>query len=119
MRKRANPETEIQVAVLAHINQRGVPGLVAWHTPNGGFRTPIEAKIFKTMGVKSGIPDVFLLHGGRLYALELKAPGGKPTETQLCTLAELHTAGAIIEIAVGLDEAIETLENWGLLRGRV
>jgi hypothetical protein len=29
------PEQAIQKALFSHIRRRGVPGLVAWHTPNG------------------------------------------------------------------------------------
>jgi hypothetical protein len=31
------PEQEIHKAVAAHLRQRGVPGLVWWHTPNGAM----------------------------------------------------------------------------------
>jgi hypothetical protein len=33
-------------------------------------------------------------------------------------MAEMREAGAIVAVAVGLDEAIRKLENFGLLRGR-
>ena len=55
------------------------------HIPNGGKRTKAEAAIFKAMGVKSGIPDVFLpaprgiYHG--LY-IEFKSDSGKTSKNQ-------------------------------------
>lgn len=52
------------------------PGVVYWHTPNGGARAAFEAKRFKESGVKAGIPDLLFLREGRLYGLELKEPGG-------------------------------------------
>jgi hypothetical protein len=49
--------------------------------------------------------------------MELKAEGGRPTETQLATIAAMEAAGAFTAIAQGLDRALAILEAWGLLRG--
>ncbi len=113
---RAEPEAEIQRAVMAHLRCRGVRGAFAWHTPNGGYRTPAEAGILKSLGVVAGVPDVLILHDGQLYALELKAPKGRPSSSQVRTMLALEAAGATTALAVGLDEALATLQRWGLLR---
>ena len=113
------PEDALQRAVFQHIRARGVPGLVAWHTPNGGKRKPIEAAIFKGMGVRAGVADIIAVHAGKIFALELKAEGGRPTETQLEFLADIERAGAFTAIATGIDQALATLERWELLRGKV
>lgn len=113
----SGPEDGIQRAVFQHIRARGVPGLVAWHTPNGGKRKPIEAAIFKGLGVRAGVSDIIAVHAGKIFALELKADGGRPTETQLEFLADIERAGAFTAIATGVDQALATLEAWGLLRG--
>jgi hypothetical protein len=111
------PEDAIQRAVFQHIRARGVPGLVAWHTPNGGKRKPIEAAIFKSLGVRSGVSDIIAVHQGKIFALELKAEGGRPTETQLTFLSDMERAGAYTAIPTGLNAALATLEAWGLLKG--
>ena len=113
----SRPEDQVQKAVFQHIRQRGVPGLVAWHTPNGGKRKPIEAAIFKGLGVRAGVSDVIAVHQSKVFALELKAPGGKPTEAQLEFLSDISRAGGHTAIATGLDQALSVLEGWGLLRG--
>jgi hypothetical protein len=92
--------------------------LFAFHPPNGGYRRPIEAKIFQGMGVISGAPDVFLIHGGQTYALELKSDSGRLTASQVLVQDALRAAGAKVETARGLDAALEQLERWNLLRGR-
>ena len=115
--RRQRPEDVIQRAVFQHLRARGVPGMVAWHTPNGGERRPVEAAIMKGLGVLTGVPDVIALHKGNAYALELKAEGGRPTEAQLATIAKMEEAGAYTCIAEGLDRALAVLEAWGLLRG--
>jgi hypothetical protein len=114
--RRASPETQIQRAVFQHLRLRGVPGVFACHPANGGFRKPIEAAILKSCGVVAGVPDVLLIKQGRLHALELKAPGGKLTPQQMLTHGLMRDAGAIVATAVGLDAALEQLEQWGMLR---
>lgn len=52
-----------------------LPGVVMWHTPNGGVRSAVEGKRFKLIGVKAGVHDLLFLWGG-LYGIELKEPGG-------------------------------------------
>lgn len=110
-------EDQIQAAVCLHLAIRAVAGVVWWHTPNGGSRTPAEAGRFKALGVKAGIPDVLALRDGRLYALELKALGGRLSPAQTEMLDQLRAAGAETAVAVGLDEALAVLSRWGLLRG--
>ena len=111
-------EQQIQRAVFAHLRQRSAPGVFAFHVPNGGYRRKIEAAIMKGLGVMPGVPDVIAIKEGRLYALELKAEGGRLTEAQEQTLIDLRAAGAMATHAHGLDQALRVLEGWGLLRGR-
>jgi len=112
-------EDQIQRTVFQHLRQRSAPGVVAWHTPNGGLRSPIDAKILKGQGVAPGIPDVCAVRAGKFYALELKAPGGRLSENQERMLIELRAAGAMATHCHGLTEALRVLEGWGLLRGRM
>lgn len=68
------------------------PGVVYWHTPNGGQRDLREAKRLKQSGVKAGVHDLLFLRPtqfesgvwGLLFGLELKEPGGsQPPEKHL------------------------------------
>jgi hypothetical protein len=56
-----------------HIGAHDAPGLVAWHTPNGGKRNAVEAARFKAMGVRSSVSDLVAVHDGRIFALEPRA----------------------------------------------
>ena len=89
-----------------------------WHPFSGGFRRPKEAAIYKGLGAIAGLPDVMILHQGRLYCVELKAEGGRLSETQEQVLIRLREAGAMATHAHGLDQAVRILEGWQLLRGR-
>jgi hypothetical protein len=42
----AQSETAVHRAVVAHLCTRRVPGLIWWHTPNGGRRNRIEAAFY-------------------------------------------------------------------------
>ena len=56
-----------------------------FHIPNGGKRNIREAVKFKKMGVKAGIPDLFLSQAsGKYFGLyiEMKAGKGKLTDNQ-------------------------------------
>jgi hypothetical protein len=108
-----------QRALFQHTELHGVPGAVFWHTPNGGYRSPVEAKIFKGLGVKAGMPDVLALHRAQLYALELKHGRGRLSPAQVQMLRVLEAAGAITGVARGLDDALAWLTSHGLLRGVV
>jgi hypothetical protein len=111
-------EQTIQRAVFEHLAVRGARGVYAFHVPNGGARSPIEAAIMKGLGVRAGVPDMIAVKDGKVYALELKAASGKVTDAQRQAIEDLRAAGAHAEVAIGLDRALAVLEGWGLLRGR-
>jgi len=90
-----------------------MPGVVGWHTPNGGARSGLEAKRFKEMGVLAGIPDYFMLWG-TLYALEFKKPGGRLSGAQIEMHPRLLAAGAIVHTVDNLDDAKRFCRDNGL-----
>jgi hypothetical protein len=110
MTRRRHPEADIQRAVFEHLALRSAPGVYAFHPPNGGVRSPIEAKILKGLGVRAGAPDVIAVHLGQVFALELKTEDGRATGAQLQAIEELRAAGAHVEICHGLDRALAQLE---------
>lgn len=119
MSRRRNPEQQIHKAVVQHLRTRAVPGLVWWHTPNGGGRSKVEGAIFKSMGVRAGVSDLILLHAGKMFALELKAPGGRATEAQMAFQSDFDKAGGFCAMPEGIDAALATLEAWGLIKPAV
>jgi hypothetical protein len=116
--RRRRPEDAIQRVLLQHLRLRAPRDCFFTHFPAGGVRSPIEAGILKGLGVRAGVPDLLILHEGRLHCLELKADGRKPTALQEETQAALRRAGAVVTTAVGLDAALKQLETWNLLKGR-
>lgn len=110
------PEQAIHKAVVAHLNARSAGRVFFWHTPNEGKRGFVNAAALKAMGMTAGVPDLLILKEGRLYALELKAPGGRLTHSQRLVMERMLECGAEVSMAHGLDEALVTLEFWGILK---
>jgi hemin uptake protein HemP len=117
--RRRQPEAQLQRAVLDHLAWRAVPGAWWCHYPAGGWRSPIEAAILKSLGTVAGVPDLLIVHRGQLYALELKTKYGRLTQTQIDTQARMRAAGATVATAVEIDAALAQLEQWQLLRPNI
>jgi VRR-NUC domain len=107
------PESAIQKAVFQHLATRSAAHTFAFHVPNGGWRSPIEAAILKGMGVRPGVPDLIVIKDGLPFALELKAEGGRLSAAQSEALEEMRTAGADVGVAHGLDAALRWLTERG------
>lgn len=96
--KNGNPRTTPALA----------PGVVYWHTPNGGTRNAIEGKRLKETGVKAGIHDIFFLRPtrfiegtfGLLFGMEWKKPGGVLSPAQREMHPRLLAAGLAASIVV-------------------
>jgi hypothetical protein len=110
------PEQAIQRAVFQHIRARSMPGVFAFHPFNGGKRSAVEAAIYKGLGARAGLPDIIVFYRGQIFGLELKAAKGRVSPVQRQTLNEMEVAGARTHIVKSLDEALITLESWGILR---
>jgi hypothetical protein len=111
------PEQSIHRAVFQHLAARPQLNVFGFHVPNGGYRSPVEAKVLAGLGVVAGIPDLLIIKDGHVHCLELKAPGGRLSPAQVLAHTRLRLAGASVATAAGLDAAIAQLESWGLLRG--
>lgn len=109
-------ESQIQVAVIAHLRAYAWPDVVFWHVPNGGARSKAEAARFKAQGVVAGIQDIHILHNRRLLVLELKTERGRLSPEQRTMLDRMSAAGAVTAVAYGLDQALAILKAWGVLR---
>lgn len=103
--------------MFQHLAVRPAPGVFAFHVPNGGARSKVEAASMKGLGVVSGVPDLVLIRDGAVFGLELKAPNGRLSPAQVATQEAMRAAGASVAVAAGLDSALAQLESWGLLRG--
>lgn len=101
--------------VPGKIEPAGLPGVVTWHTPNGGKRDALEAVRFKQLGVLAGFPDVAHLFGP-LFLLELKEEKGRLSSAQIELHPRLVAAGAKVATAYNLADAKAQARAWGIVR---
>ncbi len=113
------PEQQIQQAVIQHLRLRAEPMVFFWSTPNEGKRSFTNAAALKAAGLTAGVPDLLILKGGQLHALELKAPNGRLTPSQRGVMQRMIDCGAHAAVAYSIDEALVTLEYWGCLKRNV
>lgn len=101
--------------VPGKIEPAGLPGVVCWHTPNGGSRDVREATRLKELGVMAGIPDVAHLWGG-VFFIEFKRPGGVLSAVQRALHPRLLAAGAKVATVDSLAAAKDQARSWGIVR---
>ena len=113
------PEQDIQIAVCEHLGLRAEPRVFWFHVPNAGKRSNFVGKKLCDSGLISGVPDLVILMDGRMYCLELKAPQGKLTPSQRLVMERMRDCGAQVAVAKSIDEALVTLECWGVIKRSV
>lgn len=98
LRRRAHPDLDLLYAI-----------------PNGGHRNRRTAGRLKAEGVRSGVPDLCLpvARGGAhgLY-IEMKAPGGRESDTQRWWRERLLAEGYWAVVCVGAESAIAALNSY-------
>src|SRR5262245_3212885 len=112
-------EQQLQRAVIEHLRWRARPGVWWTHIPLGGLRSKVEAAIMRGLGVTRGCPDLLIVFEGRAHFLELKAPHGRVSAAQHECHEALRAAGATVAVASNIDEALELLESWEILRSNL
>lgn len=105
-------EAAIQAAVISHWKAFGLPNTLVAAVPNAGaFRQP---------GLKRGLFDLIVMGGpvlrDRTGWLELKTEAGKLGPHQVEFKDFCIAIGVPYAIAVGRDEPIRVLENWGVIK---
>ena len=83
-----------------------------FHIPNGGTRHPAEAMHLKKMGVKPGVPDLFLPYPVQPYHglwIEMKSMTGRPTALQKEWIETLRKFGYAAYVCKGFKTAQERI----------
>ena len=111
-------EDEEQAAVISWcklLESRWPELRLIHHVPNGGKRSKSEAARFRAMGVKAGVPDLFLpvpragYHGAYI---EMKALDGKPTKAQTEFLAAVIEQGYFGCVCWGAEDAMDVIARY-------
>jgi len=88
-----------------------------FHVPNGGSRNVVEATKLKRMGVKRGVPDIWVVIPKKGFSgliIELKRQkGGSVSTEQKRWIEYLRNAGYSVHVCKGAGPAVEVV-NWYL-----
>lgn len=130
------PELDIHQACAQALDRLLLPPAVWFTYPAGAVKlSPEQHARYSALGLKRGLPDLFVLYGG-LYGVELKRRGGVLSKTRIVRtrrgspreligqadmFPKLLAAGMRdIAIAHSVDEMLEHLVCWGIpLSGRI
>lgn len=127
-KNRAHPEQDIQITFFELLELHPNIWRHAFHIPNGGSRgggkvivgkdgrpiksAVIEGKKFKRMGVKKGVPDIFIalpVNGYHGVFIEMKAPGEKLSPDQESMIINLRCNGYLCLVFCCAFEAIDAV----------
>lgn len=82
--------------------------------PMGGGGKARGGKL-RRVSAKPGVPDLLLVWQGRAYWIELKRPkGGRTSEAQKDTQADLIGVGCMVATCPTLDHVASALRLWGV-----
>lgn len=128
------PEDSLHITIADWLMLK-YPKLLWWHTPNGGMRVnkknkqgdlySPEANKLKRMGVKAGVPDIFIpLANGEIFDglyegyfgffAELKIKPNKLTGRQEDVIEQLTDLGYYCCVCYTLDDFIKQWETYNL-----
>jgi hypothetical protein len=122
--KRLNPEHALQRTLVEHLEMMARRD-VFWTAIPLGMAGIVWRRKIKELGGRNGSPDMlFIIPEARPFCgtwgvphgLELKAPGGTQSPAQKQAMKDWRAAGGVYEVARGLDEALEVLTRWQVLR---
>lgn len=105
-------EADEQKAVVTYCDTRGIP---IFHIPNEAKRSIRTAAHLKAMGMRAGVPDLFVpIAKGRYHGLfiEMKVKPNKLTQAQFDWLLELERRGYCAKCCYGAASAVELIKRY-------
>lgn len=103
-------EDQEQELLVQYCDLRGIP---RFRVPNETFtRSWNQKRKNKALGVSAGVPDLFLIVGKKLIAIEMKRTvNGVTSPAQKAWLEKLNKAGVPAQVCKGHEEAIKFIEE--------
>jgi VRR-NUC domain len=109
-----NAEARIQASIVEYV-RLVAPGVLIFAIPNGGLRSKAEAARMKWTGTLAGVPDLAIVApGGRVFFIEVKAPGGTLSPDQRAIRDWLVALGSPPAICRSMDDARRAFLAWGI-----
>ena len=109
-------EHDLQCAICNYLDIRRV---CYWAVPNGGKRSRSESARFKKEGVRSGVPDISIVHDGMYFGLEVKkpktlTPKGRLSKNQKEMIEKIEEHGGDVKVVYSVQDTIEAFIDWGI-----
>ena len=107
------PEAKFQRVVTNYLAVI-LPKTVWFSAIGHGGGGVIRGAQLKAAGVRAGVPDIMLIHEGRVYFCELKTGYTRVSQDQKDCHAAILAAGGKVEVCRHLDEVTDCLKRWGI-----
>lgn len=111
---KTHPEQSEQIAIFDWVKLKKLDGII-FHIANERRTSPQQGVMLKRMGVKAGVPDIFVARGCHNYLgcwIELKIAPNKPTPLQLKFIDAMREEGYCCHIAWSAEEAIQQIADY-------
>lgn len=125
-KKRDMRERRLHIAIADFLRRALEPPAYWLHVPNGELREQQTGELLKRMGVKPGVPDLWVLFPAegdlltKVLCIEIKPDGEYLAQVQREAAQDLRQAGCYTAVARSVDEVELILRQAGIpLRGTV
>jgi len=108
-------ERDEQIKLFQYLHKHPLLKDLAFSIPNEARRSPVLGRLMKLMGLRSGVPDIFVPYSANGYHglfIELKYGKNKPTPAQVFFINRLLEQGYQAKVCWGALEAIECIEDY-------
>lgn len=117
----APSEHKVQAGLMKVLTYAARPDVYVFAIPNAGKRSFQTAAKFKAEGMKAGVADLCFLFpvnepGGCVAFLEMKTIGGSLGVAQIGFRAIVGRLGIRWATAKTLDEALDVMREWNVLK---
>jgi len=115
--KRAQPEAQLQRAVVQILRLMALPNVIWYSSTNGVKMAPRTAAHMKSMGMQAGVPDLcFVDTIGKASFMELKSDKGKQSPEQIIFQKKCALNGTAYGLINNIDSAIDWLVSHHIIK---
>lgn len=108
------PEQDFQITLCQALALTLPKDAVFFAIPNAARRSFVDGKMQRKAGLRKGVPDMVVIHGGKAFFLELKARDGRVSTDQKDMINLLKIAGAKATVVRTVEQALDALREWGV-----
>ena len=110
-------EDTIHISIVDYLRLALPRSAVFWHTPNTfpTAKPQYHAKL-KRLGRLAGVPDLLIIHAGRIIGLEVKATTGRLSDSQKAFRPVFENAGGFYHIVRSIDDVRAVLDQHNITR---